>query len=708
MNFDDEEAAIAEAIRLSLTESQPRSHPTLQTDAGSSSSAPVRLLPQVIDLTDDVKIEDTRTVVASPKVVPSDNDHINHGSSNEEDEQLKWALALSLEGSSSSSKPPCPVDLEHAPETPLVFDKAASTLPVLNGSSRADMERERQERIKRRSVSAGTLKASEENEDRMKKQRLVGRPITPEPIPLSTAISAPKILSASSSGSVLKASSFLASETSIPSTTATKPRKSLVPKPREPSSPAPAAPPLSPASHPMSALQYPPQYNVATFRNTYIQGTQPGKWEIRFQDLVKKEYLVKAVLASFMLDESWLEKHLPRSIPQLLIQNWSKEQGDKPGYCTEGKVTYLHPPLNGYGTFHPKLMLLFYPTFCRVVVSSANLVPHDWLQLVNTVFVQDFALLPASVPSLENLGEFGSTLYNFLRVMTVPDKVLAVLNCVDFKPAKVLLIPSVQGSFPVAAQHNYGIAQLAKALKTKTDQSQDMEIEYQTSSLGKLNLRFLSEFHRASKGQPVRARSRINVDERMPDIKIVFPTERHVQNSRLGELGAGTVCFQDQYWADPTYPRRVMHDFECVGALRGSLMHSKIVLAKAIPQPNTIERSASAPGTTAAGCEGGAKCAGWLYVGSANFTESAWGSVTSRKATAKSEGGLFIQMRNWEVGIVYVIETEEEMEAMADLARTQGTEHATDGSIQSFFGPLPVPYRRPLTPYTSSDRPWIR
>lgn len=45
-------------------------------------------------------------------------------------------------------------------------------------------------------------------------------------------------------------------------------------------------------------------------------------------------------------------------------------------------MTELHPPLTGYGSFHPKMMLLFYVNFCRVVVSSANLVGATLLEIV--------------------------------------------------------------------------------------------------------------------------------------------------------------------------------------------------------------------------------------------------------------------------------------------------------------------------------------
>lgn len=75
---------------------------------------------------------------------------------------------------------------------------------------------------------------------------------------------------------------------------------------------------------------------------------------------------------------------------------------------------------------------------------------------------------------------------------------------------------------------------------------------------------------------PVRSRYKTNVEEGLPPIKVVFPTERHVVASRLGEAGAGTICSQRHYWDEHSFPKRIMHDYECVGDLKGSMMHSKV------------------------------------------------------------------------------------------------------------------------------------
>ncbi|KAF9932965.1 hypothetical protein BGZ65_004270 [Modicella reniformis] len=667
MDFDDEDADIAEAIRLSLAESQLRSN----TNAGvastsSSSSVPARRSsPQVIDLTDDfepVKVESSAGKADAEHRSMMDVFSSTSNDNGDEDEDLKRALALSLAEASLSE-----------------YEKPVSTTAaILDRLSRAEMERERQERIKRKAILENTSSATSDVTPHINVKTKRSRP-TGQKSPTATATSTSALegaslpLSPSTSTSAPRprpqALSSLPTSTRSPASSvfATS-SSSSEPTIKQLRTPSFATPTSAEPSHPASSsaaigavAQYPPQYTVATFRNTGIGGKDLGRWEIRFEDLVRKEYLVKAMLTTFVLDETWLRQYLPSTIPQCIAMHWSRDNDERAGFLVDDKVTYMHPPLNGFGSFHSKLMLLFYPTFCRVVISSANLVSHEWLQLVNTVYVQDFSYLPVPVKVPEDHGEFGFALHNFLKVMTLPDKILKAINCVDFSPAK-------------------------------------------TGSLGKLTLKFLGEFSRASRGLAARARFKVAIEERLPPIKVVFPTEQHVQESRLGEMGAGSICFQDQYWDDPTFPRRVMHDFECVGALRGSLMHSKIVLAKTIPMSSTTGRQTTAPESRSTET----RCAGWFYVGSANFTESAWGTISNKKATHTSDSGLYVSTRNWELGVVYVIETEEEMQAMTKLAKANGSDVAIDGSVQTFFGPLPVPFRRPLTSYAPNDRPWVR
>ncbi|KAF9325046.1 hypothetical protein BGZ91_002600 [Linnemannia elongata] len=686
-------------------------------------------------------LERSLSAVVSPAAVMNGGSSYDyaHEDEDEMDEDLKKALELSLATSKASSATVSPGSSRQHRSQPqqtasvpqvAVVERALSSPAAIFGMSRAEMERERQERIKKRALSNGAVPSREFSEDREQKRRALDHPTSPT---FNNSVSSPGRPRSSAAPTAASPSLYKASSSPIPtsSTPPARPSSSTSARPSSstsarsssstsarPSSSSSLSAPLSasmsapsrlqaqyeptPRNHPTSpsspstrraafemssssSAAYPAKYHTASFRNTHILGTTLGKWDVRFQDLVNRNHLTKAILTTMDLEEDWLNAYIPHSIPQC-----------RKGYQTIGKALYVHPPLGEFGSFHAKLMVLFYPTFVRIVISSANLVRHDWEQLVNTLYVQDFEMLSSDSP--EQLGEFGSTLLAFMTAMELPDKILRAVGRVDFRPAKVVLVPAVQGWHRVDARHTYGIARLAKVMQTRTTETQEWDMEYQTSSLGRLTVKFLAELYRASRGYTPRPRIKVDVDERVPPIKIIFPTQDHVAHSRLGELGAGTVCLRREYWTLNSFPRIVMHDFELVGRHQGSLMHTKVILAKAAQPKPTLSSRLPPPQSNDP-----RKLAGWFYVGSANCTESAWGTMSNKRTGALQ--GLCINIRNWELGVVYMIETEDEMEELN--RRYRGSERgADDEPDQTFFGPLPVPYRRPVKQYYAEDEPW--
>ncbi|KAF9151976.1 hypothetical protein BG015_005947 [Linnemannia schmuckeri] len=664
------------------------------------------------------------TAAAAPMNGGGNSDSHYHDDEDEMDEDIKKALELSLalaKASSATASQGSSQQHQSQPHQPAsipqlaVVEKPLLSPAAIFGMSRAEMEKERQERIKKRALSDGSVPSRKASEDREQKRRTLDHPTSPKlnsNVGSAGRFGPPAATTASSS----KSSKASSAPTPTPSSTSTRSPSSSWPAPLSASMSAPSRPqpqfappprkhPASPSSPSTSravfetsfssSAAYPAKYHTASFRNTHILGTDCGKWDVRFQDLVNRNHLTKAILTTMDLEEEWLNAYIPHSIPQCRVKTWKARDDQVKGYQTIEKALYVHPPLGEFGSFHAKLMVLFYPTFVRIVISSANLVSHDWEQLVNTVYVQDFEMLSSDSP--EQLGEFGSTLLAFLTAMELPEKIIRAVRRVDLRPAKVVLIPAVHGWHRVDARHTYGIARLAQVMRTRTTETQEWDMEYQTSSLGKLTVKFLAELYRASRGFTPRPRIKVHVDERVPPIKIVFPTLDHVANSRLGELGAGTVCLRREFWNSNTFPRAVMHDFELVGRHKGSLMHTKVILAKAAQPKQTLSSRPPPPSNDPR------KLAGWFYVGSANCTESAWGTMSNKRSGDLQ--GLCVNIRNWELGVVYMIETEDELEELN--RRYQGSGRGTDDEPdQTFFGPLPVPYRRPLTPYYAEDEPW--
>ncbi|KAF9974514.1 hypothetical protein BGZ73_002072 [Actinomortierella ambigua] len=629
-----------------------------------------------------------------------ENVYGHEGDHDQEDEDLKRAIELSLQEvdkstsvqesrvSTAEQRQPLHMPTRDAAvpgNVPSTAEGRASTttLASLLGQDRAEMERQRQERLRRRMASELTDPASTIRPEKRSRRTNTPPASTRSPSPPPTP------------------------------TPARAQQKAQARTPRTAAATAPAPTSVHNSELPMGTpFDYPMKYVKATFKNTHITGTIKERTQVSLEDLINKQYLQRAVLTSFTSDPKWLINYLPTEAHKkvVLVVHWHRNIGEEniigwaqPGHFSRHEyppnLTELHPPMQGMGSMHPKLMILWYPTFCRVVVSSANLIAEDWGMVVNTLYVQDFPLRDSRAMYPEDLGEFGCTLHNFLQLMTLPQKVLAAVRTVDFSLAKVYLIPSVNGSFLRDGQFRYGSARLCQVLRNGTVR-RPWDMEYQTGSLGRLSLKFMSEFYNACQGKPIEPRSRYNQVDHMPPIKVLYPTEETVQQGVLGEYAGRNIAFSLDDWNSLTFPKKVIHTYVCRGSLKGYMMHTKLILARAtkrsdmirpetiVQKPPTSKRQQPIPTTPAVPEEpipdNLPAWEGWFLVGSHNFTESAWGHVT------KKPNGLTISMRNWELSVLCPVETAVEFV-----------------DAEGLFGAMPVPYERPVLQYSARDKPWV-
>jgi len=67
------------------------------------------------------------------------------------------------------------------------------------------------------------------------------------------------------------------------------------------------------------------------------------------------------------------------------------------------------PFLRGRGVMHMKFLLLFYKSGrLRIVISTANLIEHDWRDIENTVWVQDVPRRPSPIAHEPKADDFAS------------------------------------------------------------------------------------------------------------------------------------------------------------------------------------------------------------------------------------------------------------------------------------------------------------
>lgn len=182
----------------------------------------------------------------------------------------------------------------------------------------------------------------------------------------------------------------------------------------------------------------------------------------------------------------------------------------------------------------------------------------------------------------------------------------------------------------------------------------NVTIECQGSSLGRLDRTWLADFAECCTGT-VPSGGRAAKGGQADRVKIVFPTMEHVLQSPRGPEDFGTIFFQQKNWHQLGYPRELFS--QCISVCgSGRALHSKVIAAFADAVPV------------------------WYYVGSANFTASAWGSFVKDRQK--------VLIANFEAGVVL--------------------SHPADASTLFPAGLFPYPYQRPLQKYRPSDLPWMQ
>ncbi|CAG8522773.1 1833_t:CDS:10 [Funneliformis caledonium] len=437
-----------------------------------------------------------------------------------------------------------------------------------------------------------------------------------------------------------------------------------------------------------------PRYLEGVTKLTYIPG-HDGDNYVKFDDLIQKSILKQAFLSSMIVDFAWLSSKLPNNRQIVLAKDWRKEDNESQGLNGIPNTKYLivHAPKaeNGFGCFHAKLMLLFFDKWMRVVISSGNLVPQDWELCENGVFIQDFLVRDKS-KEFNGLQGFARDINDFLVSMGLKTHIVNLLPEYDYSKSKATLIPSIPGIHKGMENiKRFGHGRICKAVKELCGSREDVQLEFQSSSIGSLNKQYLVEFYQSARGlDPVSALSRPRpkkgeVDP-LPPITVVYPSSKVVYESKYeysAKLAiASTICLSEKAYNKDTFPKEVLRN--CISKRDGKLMHSKFALAQFREKPNDMPLNV----------ESQENAGGWYYCGSHNFSESAWGKVTTSRETKE----LQIRINNWELGVFFPIyRKEQEYLPNQDYDKKDWfNEHS-----------VPVPYIRPPPRYAGNETPKV-
>ncbi|KAF9235416.1 hypothetical protein BU15DRAFT_89583 [Melanogaster broomeanus] len=472
--------------------------------------------------------------------------------------------------------------------------------------------------------------------------------------------------------------------------------------------------------------------------NKHSQPREDGRATFRLTDVLgPKSDISFAIISSYSTSVSWIYEFFDPSTPVILVA-----QPDPSGQATIKNILpnwVMTVPFlrNGRGCQHMKI---FYKTGrLRVVISTANLIDYDWRDIENAVWLQDVPPRSQPLPHDPKADDFASIMQKVLQAVNVrpalanmlandyPNLPLQTMHDLrsrwDFSKVRVKLIPSIAGKhegWPTVVQT--GHACLMKAVRDlglrtgKGRAAKELTIECQGSSIGTYSTQWLNEFHWSARGEsaddwldePKTRRAKLS----WPAVKILFPSLKTVRASVLGEPGGGTMFCRTNQWGGAKFPRELFCDSNSAGGR--VLMHTKMIIATFRPKFTLFAGQSKADSkakSTAQSSSGKGKSKvivisdsetetetetdsetepqekvvevqnepiGWAYVGSHNFTPSAWGTLSG------SGFNPVLNVVNYELGVLFPLYGEEDVKKVSC-------------------------FKRPPRKYSlGQDRPWIQ
>ncbi|KAF2670234.1 phospholipase D/nuclease [Microthyrium microscopicum] len=411
----------------------------------------------------------------------------------------------------------------------------------------------------------------------------------------------------------------------------------------------------------------------------------PRGRDISIEEVLQRDFLETALISSFSFNLEWLFGKLNTRKTKLMLCMAAKTEAQRKQYAEEalevgkGSIKCCFPPMEGEtNSMHSKLMILKYEQSLRIVVTSANMELYDWGEtgdMENTVFLIDLPRLAGDAQTEADLTPFGKELIYFATKCNMPESVTKALLKFNFAATSdIALVHSVGGFSFGSDMRRTGLNSLAISihqLGLVPPKNTSIELHYATASLGALNDNYLTALHNAASGvlADSSTRAKTKADKGIREfVCVYFPTRQTVAASIGGTDSAGTICLQRKWYQQDTFPRSVMRDH--VPTRTGILSHSKIILGH---------------------CKNSGPA--WAYIGSANLSESAWGKVV--KDSKKKE--MKMVCRNWECGV------------LLRVRKAKDTTSATtkEDGLRILFDPtLDIPFEIPGRGY-GQQQPWF-
>jgi tyrosyl-DNA phosphodiesterase-1 len=299
------------------------------------------------------------------------------------------------------------------------------------------------------------------------------------------------------------------------------------------------------------------------------------------------------------------------------------------------------------------VFLIEFESFARVVVSTQNLIMHDYFRKTGGLWLQDFPLKSERIAT----NDFENTLHDYLQRQKAPAELLQRVALYNYSSARVILVSSVPGYHRAAQLENYGHAKLRRVLgpiiAELPDELRNATLLLQFSSIGSLSADFV---HKELASSLARANQ---------PLRFVWPTCEFVRSSIDGYSAGGSLCF----------PGKNLRDF------------MQPILARYSPHKGREHLTPHIKSYTLANMA--TNRLAWVVLSSSNMSKAAHGSYLKSKAQS------CFMVRHFEIGCLFLPRGEEIFRSGASASR--------DGATLTF----PLPFKIPVESYTANDKPWI-
>ncbi|XP_066550263.1 tyrosyl-DNA phosphodiesterase 1 [Amia ocellicauda] len=395
--------------------------------------------------------------------------------------------------------------------------------------------------------------------------------------------------------------------------------------------------------------------------------------------------LKESVQFNYCFNVKWMVQQYPpefRNKPLLIVHGEKRESKAR---LFQEAQPYEHVSLCqakldiAFGTHHTKMMLLLYEEGLRVVIHTSNMIPADWFQKTQGIWMSPlYVKMPegSSEKAGESTTNFKHDLMEYLGAYHSPtlNEWVERIKGYDLSETRVHLIGSTPGRFLGGDLDKWGHMKLRKLLSENmqpTPKHESWPVIGQFSSIGSLGIDktkwLAAEFQRTLTAPDSRAKTLQSPEVPM---HLVYPTVDNVRTSLEGYPAGASLPYSIQTAQKQLWLHSYFHKWSAEGTGR----------SHAMPHIKTYMR-ASPDFTELA----------WFLVTSANLSKAAWGAMEKNNTQ--------LMIRSYELGVLF-------LPSAFNMATFPVQENPFSGS-KSPTSSFTVPFDLPPARYTVKDQPWI-